>query len=78
MVLVERFAQALSPLLGFELKQQAVHQVKMLAIHPLDLLMQNGLQLLRFNRHWLRRRLHEGKVAEFCNNWKPFWLIPDL
>jgi hypothetical protein len=50
----------------------------MLAIHPLDLLMQNGLQLLRFNRHWLRRRLHEGKVAEFCNNWKPFWLIPDL
>jgi hypothetical protein len=44
-------------LLGFELQQHAVEQDKLLAIHPLDLLVQDGFEALRRDRR--------GGVATF-------------
>ena len=49
MVFVEGFAKAVSELLRFQLQQEAVEQGQVLAVHPLDLVVQNGLQLFQLD-----------------------------
>ena len=42
-VLIEGIIQPVSQFLGFDLKQNAIEQRKMLGIHALDFFVQNGL-----------------------------------
>lgn len=72
MVFVEGFAKAISQLLSFQLKQEAVDQDQVLAVHTLDLVEQNGLQLLGLNWQQLRRRFHKAKIAQFAAIGSPF------
>jgi hypothetical protein len=57
MIRIERLAQMVGGLLGFELQQHAVEQSELLAVHPLDFLVQNRLELLRRERR--------GRLAAF-------------
>jgi len=72
MVFIEGFAKALSEFLRFQLKQEAVDQGQVLAVHTLDLVVQNGLQLFGLNWHWLQRRFHGAKIAAFAMFGSPF------
>ncbi len=47
---IERFIQMVSGLLSFKLQQYAIEQYQLLAVHPLDFLVQDRLELLWRNR----------------------------
>jgi hypothetical protein len=62
LVRVESLAQVIGGLLGFELQQHVVEQRELLAVHPLDFLVQDGLELLRRNRRGGLAAFHAGTI----------------
>ena len=59
---VESLAEPVGKLLGFELQQHAIKQQELLAVHALELLMQDGLELLRFDWRMRMAATHVGTI----------------
>jgi hypothetical protein len=59
-VFVEGFIQPIGQFLGFDLKQNAIEQRKMLGIHALDFFVQHGLQLFRLDVQRLCHNLRQN------------------
>ena len=73
MIRIESLAQSVGGLFRFELQQHPVKQRELLAIHALDLFVQDGLELFRLDRRCgvavfhagtLHRRNEADKVAQ--------------
>jgi hypothetical protein len=62
LVRVKSLAQVVGDLLGFKLQQHAVEQRELLGIHPLDFLVQDGLELLRRDRVGSAVAFHAGTI----------------
>ena len=52
-IFIECAIQTVGEFLGFDLKQDAIEQGKLTAVHVLDFFVQQRLQFFRFNRHLL-------------------------
>jgi len=59
---VERLAQMVGRLLDFELQQYAVEQRELLAVHSLDFLVQDRLELFRRDRRRSITTFHTGII----------------